>query len=108
MMECPTAPTQHNSEVWSLVLCWSPENGSLCTLTVKILSPNTVGAVSTVAWERKGDCGPNVQEELVSSVGVVDRVKSEKTVHWECFSTFLEGLSPIIYAVGTKASTAMM
>ena len=74
-------PTQQNREVWSLVLCWSPENGSLCTPTVKISSPNTLGAGSTVAGERKGTCGPDVQEELAASLGVVDRVKSENTAH---------------------------
>lgn len=107
MMECPTVPMQ-NCEVRSLVLCQSPENGNVCTPTMKISSPSTLGAISTVAGERKGHCGPDVQEELVASVAVVDRVRSEKTAHWECFSTFLEGLSPIIYAVGTKASTATM
>ena len=85
---------------------WSPESGSLCTPAVNILSPNTLGTVSTVAGERKDDCGRD--EELVASAGVADRVRSEKTSHWKCFSTFLGELSPIIYAGGTKASPAMM
>lgn len=71
-MECPTVPVHQNGEVWSLVLCWNPQNGSLCIPAVEVLSSNTLGTVSTMA-----PCGSDVQEELAASVGVVDRVKSE-------------------------------
>lgn len=71
---------------------------------MKILPPNTLGAVSSVVEERKGDCGPAVQEEVAASVGVVDGVKLEKTALWGRISTSLEGQSPTIFAAGTKAS----
>lgn len=76
--------------------------------TMKILSSNILGAVSTVAGERKGSSGPDVQKVLAVSVGVVDKVKLEKTTRWECFFTLPEGSSPSIYAVAIKASPAMI
>lgn len=56
-----------------------------CNPTMKILRPNTLGAVSSVVEERKGDCGPAVP---AASVGVVDGVKLEKTALWGCISHF--------------------
>lgn len=41
-------------------------------------------------------------------MGAVERVKPGKAAHCEGFSIFLEGLSPLIYAVGTKPSPATM
>lgn len=75
--------------------------------SVKITSPDTLGAGSTVAGERQGGCGPGVQEELEASVQVVGRVKSEKAAEG-MFLTILEGLSLIFYAVGTNVSPATM
>lgn len=63
-----------------------------------------LGATSTVAGERKGDCGPDIQEELAVSVWVVDRVRLERAAQWECFFKFLGRLSLIFYAVGIRVS----
>lgn len=64
-------------------LVLEPKKLQNCMASVKIMSPDTLGS-----GERKGGCGPDVQEELAASVQVVCRVKSEKAVHWEGFSSF--------------------